>query len=255
MPSRRRPSAERADNKVRDGWWLALGTLTALPVTAPRVVDGGTARWCVVLSPLAVLPLGVLAGLACLLPLSPLPVAVVAVLLVVLASRALHVDGLADTADGLAASYSRERSLAVMRTGDVGPAGVAAVVLVLLAQVAGLATQVDDPVLVGVVVATSRWALLLTCLRGVPAARQDGLGVAFAGAVPHWLAALGVLAWAALVAVASGEWWRGAVAVLVAVSLVGLLVRRTLRRIGGTSGDVMGAGVEIALAAQLVALS
>lgn len=240
---------------LRDGWRLAVGTLTALPVRPPAVVDASTARWCVVLAPVAALPLGVLAGLVCLLPLSPLPVAVVAVLVVVLGSRALHVDGLADTADGLAASYSRERSLEVMRTGDVGPAGLAAVVLVLLGQVAGIGALVDEPVLVGTVVATSRWALLVACIRGVPAARPDGLGVAFAGAVPQWLAALGVLGWGVLVAVAAAEWWRGVLAVLAAVVLVALLVRRTRRRIGGTSGDVMGAAVEIALAAQLVALS
>ena len=86
------------------------------------------------LAPLAVLPL---AGIVALVvwtgsraDVSPLATAVVAVTTLALGSRAFHLDGLADTADGLTASYDRERSLAVMRTGAAGPAGVVAVVLV-----------------------------------------------------------------------------------------------------------------------------
>lgn len=233
-----------------DAWRLAVGTLTAVPARPPAAVRPLGA---VGLAPLAAAPLGVLAGLACLLPVTPLAAAAVAVLLVVLGSRALHVDGLADTADGLTASYSREPSLAVMKTGDVGPAGVAAVVLVLLAQVAGIASLIDDPVLVGVAVATSRWSLLLTCVRGIPAARTDGLGNPFAGSVPRWVAVAGVIAWAAGMGVLAQA--RGLVAVAAAVLLVAALLRRCTTRIGGVTGDVLGAAIEIALAAQLVVLS
>ena len=72
-----------------------------------------------------------------------LPYAVAAVLALVAAallSRALHLDGLADLADGLTSGHDRERSLEVMRRGDTGPAGAAALVLVLGLDAACLAS-------------------------------------------------------------------------------------------------------------------
>lgn len=233
-----------------DAWRLATGTLTAIPVPPPRVIKPLGAS---ILAPLAVAPLAVGAGLLCLLPISPLLVGVVVVAFVVLGSRALHVDGLADTADGLTASYDRDRALEVMKTGDVGPAGTAAVVLVLLAQVLGVATSYDEPLVVGAAVALSRWALLLVCVQGVPAARAGGLGSSFAGVVPWPVAAGGVLVWGATMTLLAGP--RGGIAVGVAVVAVALLVLRCKSRLGGSTGDVIGAGIEIALAAQLVALS
>lgn len=233
-----------------DALRLAVGTLTAIPVKPPTRID---ARGAAVLAPLAVAPLGVGAGLLCLLPLSPLVLGVLVVAFVVLGSRALHVDGLADTADGLTSSYDRQRALAVMKTGDVGPAGTAAVVLVLLAQALSIATLTDDPVLVGAAVALSRWALLVVCVQGVPAARAEGLGTAFAGCVPWPVMVLGVLVWGAALTALAGP--RGGIAVGVAVVAVGLLVLRCRSRLGGSTGDVIGAGIELALAAQLVALS
>ena len=112
---------------MRDAWRLAAGTLTAIPVGAPRRVDRRTAALAMVLAPLAVLPLAAVVGLVVWAghrsEVSALGVGVTAVAFLALGSRALHLDGLADTADGLTASYDRERSLAVMRSGAAGPAG------------------------------------------------------------------------------------------------------------------------------------
>ncbi|MEQ7848577.1 adenosylcobinamide-GDP ribazoletransferase [Nocardioides kribbensis] len=251
---------------MRDAWRLALGTLTAIPVAPPGHVDRSTAARAMLLAPLAAAPLGLLVALVgwagAEAGLDRLAVAVVAVGLLAAGSRALHWDGLSDTVDGLTASYDRERSLAVMRTGTSGPAGVVATVVVLLAQVAGLASllRLDGGWwLAGLAVAVSRCALVLTCLRGVPGARGDGLGSGFTGTVAPLAAAVSwPLGTAALVAVAAAvglEAWRAPVAALAAVAVVGLLVRRTTRRLGGVTGDVFGAAVELALAALLVALS
>ena len=96
-----------------------------------------------VLAPLAALPLGLAVGLVVwsggLLGLPTLAIGLLAVGVLAMGSRAFHVDGLADTADGLTASYDRERSLAVMKSGAAGPAGVAAVVVVLGLQATALA--------------------------------------------------------------------------------------------------------------------
>lgn len=230
---------------MNDGWRLAVGTLTALPVGPPRSVDRTTARAAMLLAPLAVLPLGavvmLLVGLGGLTDLPPLAVAVLAVGALAAGSRALHWDGLSDVADGLTASYDRERSLAVMKSGTAGPAGVVAVVVVLGLQAAALAAYVDgwgSALLAGLLVCLSRCALWLVCSAPVPAARPDGLGVAFTGTVPTPVAALGVVA-------------LGVLPGLVVVALV----RRCVRRFGGVTGDVMGAGIELALAGLLLGLS
>src|SRR5690606_36062887 len=99
---------------------------------------------------------------------------------------ALHWDGLADTADGLTASYDRTRSLEVMRVGNVGPAGVLAIVLVASLQAAAASALVPREhgwLALGLLVVVSRSALTLACVRGVPPARPDGLGALHIGAV------------------------------------------------------------------------
>jgi adenosylcobinamide-GDP ribazoletransferase len=251
---------------VGDGWRLAVGTLTALPVRPPSRVDPGVARHSLVLAPLAAVPLGLL---ACVLAwvgreagLASYAVAVVVVGAVVAGSRAFHVDGLADTADALTSSYDAERSLAVMRSGDTGPAGVAAVVLALLAQTAGTAALLGPawgPVLLGACVALSRVAHAAACTRGVPAAPGSQLAAPYAGAIGRpaaaalWVGAGVVLA--AFGTLAGLPWWRGPLALAVAALLVVLLVRRAVRRLGGVTGDVFGASIETTLAVLLVGLS
>jgi adenosylcobinamide-GDP ribazoletransferase len=227
---------------MRDAWRLSLGTLTALPVAAPVVVRP---REAILLAPLAVLPLGVAVALVLwlggLADLPPLALGVVAVGAVALGTRALHWDGLSDVADGLTASYDRERSLAVMKTGTSGPAGTLAVALVAGLQAACLAAYAGSPaaaVLAGGLVCLSRCALWLVCADGVPSARPGGLGSSFTGSVPRPVAGLGVV----LLAVVPG---------LVVVALV----RRCTRRFGGVTGDVMGAAVEVAFAALLLGFS
>jgi adenosylcobinamide-GDP ribazoletransferase len=198
-----------------------------------------------VLAPLAVLPLGVLVGLVVglggLVPLPHLGVAAVAVGLLATGSRALHWDGLSDVADGLTASYDRERSLAVMKSGTSGPAGTVAVVVVLVVQVAALAAYVGTwrgALVAGLLVCLSRCALWIVCCTRVPPARTDGLGHVHTRTVPLPVAVLGGL----LLSVVGGL-------------VVLLLVRRTTARFGGVTGDVMGAAIELALATTLLAWS
>lgn len=248
---------------VRDGWRLALGTLTAVPGPAPSRVDGRVAARAALLAPLAAAPLGLAAGavawLGVALGLAPLAVAVLVVATVVAGSRALHVDGLADTADGLTASYDPERSRAVMRTGDTGPAGATAIVLVLGVQVGAVLALLAlprGPVVVGALVALSRVGHSLACRRGVPST-SDGLGAAYAGslALPAvlalWVAATGtaagVLTWAGV------DGWRAPAGFGAAALAVLLLVRRAGARLGGVNGDVFGAAIEVTLACLLVA--
>lgn len=224
---------------MRDAWRLAVGTLTVLPVRPPARVDRATARRAMLLAPVAALPLGLLAVLVLVagqaLEVPPLAVGLLTVGALAAGSRALHWDGLSDTVDGLTASYDRERSLAVMRSGTSGPAGVLATVVVAGVQAAALTTYLDRPLLAGALVSLSRCALWIGCCTRVPAARADGLGVDVARTVPVPVAVLGGLLLSVL----------GGLVVL-------LLVRRAVRRFGGVTGDVMGAAVELALATTLL---
>jgi adenosylcobinamide-GDP ribazoletransferase len=251
--------------RLPDAWRLAVGTLTALPVKPPRRVDRDTAGLSMVLAPLAVLPLGALVAAVLWLgeELALAPVGFLAVAALALGTRAFHLDGLADTADGLTASYDRERSLEVMKSGSVGPAGVVALVLVLMAQATGLGILAAMPhgaLAAGVLVCTSRVALPLTCARGIPAARPEGLGAPGAGSVPRVVA---VAAWLAATAVSAAAaewtglapWWHMVIAAAVAALAVGWLVRRAVRRLGGVNGDIYGAAIELSFAILLIAVS
>jgi adenosylcobinamide-GDP ribazoletransferase len=252
-----------------DSWRLAVGTLTALPVRPPGQVDRDRAGVAMLLAPLAVVPLGlaalVVAGAGDALGLPDLVVALLAVGAVVLGNRGFHLDGLSDVADGLAASYDRDRSLAVMKTGTSGPAGTVAVVLVLGLQVAGLAGILATAggwragALAGLAVCVSRAALAACCVRGLRPARPDGLGRTYTETVPPALAAVLWAVGAALLALvgrAAGlDWWRGPLAAALALAVVAVVLARAVRRFGGVTGDVFGAAVEGALATLLLALS
>ena len=240
---------------------LAVGTLTVLPVAPPRTVDRRVAGLAMALAPLAVLPLAAAVGLvvwggdSLLAP--PLLTGLLAVAVLALGSGGLHLDGLADTTDGLAVPGDADRRLAVMRSGDVGPVGAAALLLVLSVQAVAVAGVLDRhgavpaAVTAGLAVVVSRGCLAVACARGVPPARADGLGSTVAGSLPAPVAVLVVGALAAVALLLDGG--HGVAGVVVAVAVTGLVLLRAVRRLGGVTGDVLGAVVEVALAGHLVA--
>lgn len=246
------------------GLRLALTTLTVVPLPAGRV-DRAAATVAMGLAPLVGVALGaVLGALLVGLAGTGLPGAVAGALTVaaaVLLTRGLHVDGLADTVDALGSYRSGAAALEIMKKPDVGPFGVAAIVLTLLVQATALAALAGRPwphVIVAVVTATAtgRLAVAAACRRGVPAARSQGLGALVAGTVPGPVlagaaGAVGLLAvWAV-----PGRPWQGPLAVAVALLAVLLLIRHAVRRFGGITGDVIGAAVELATTVAYVVLT
>ncbi len=247
-----------------DGLRLAFGTLTAIPVPAPGRIDRQVAGRAMMLAPLTQLPLVVvllLWGWAVReAPVPPLLAAAIGLVIITLATRGMHLDGLADTADGLSASYDRATALDVMRRGNIGPSGVAAVVLVLLVDAGALAfllTTWPGVVLVALSVLTSRHLLAWACSACVPSARDEGLGATVAGTTRPARVALGFLLLLGISALAAhwsgSHWWAGPV-VLASAAVGGVaVIRRAIRRFGGITGDVLGAVIEVSLAFALPA--
>lgn len=248
-----------------DGWRLSVGTLTRIPVRPPQEIDRGTAAAAMLLAPLTAVPAAV--GVALLVwagregVVPALAVGLVAVGLLAWVTRLLHLDGLSDTVDGLTASMDRDRSLEVMRSGTAGPAGVVALIVVVGSQAVGFAALTAHnagPLLAAACVVASRSALPVACARGIPAARPDGLGAMVAGAVRPAAAALcWVLASAPvwLAGLLPGFEVGALLAPVLALLALACCLRIAVRRLGGITGDVLGAGVEVTLAVLLLAVA
>ncbi|MGX1121081.1 cobalamin synthase [Streptomyces ambofaciens] len=125
-----------------DGLRFAFGTLTVLPVKVTRW-DRTAARGGMLCAPLAGLTVGVAAAgaglLLLLLGAGNLLAAVATTAVPAVLTRGLHLDGLADTADGLGSGKPAEDALRIMKQSDIGPFGVLTLLFTLLAQVAALA--------------------------------------------------------------------------------------------------------------------
>ncbi|MDH6227310.1 adenosylcobinamide-GDP ribazoletransferase [Streptomyces sp. MJP52] len=254
--------------RLLDGPRFAFGTLTVLRVRVHRW-DREAARAGMLCAPLAGLAVGgaaaltgaagVAAGLA-----APLA-AVAAVAVPAVLTRALHLDGLADTADGLGSGRPADEALRIMKRSDIGPFGVVTLLLALAAQAAALAQAFAHSPVRGAFAAllcavTARLALVLGTRAGVPAARPEGLGAAVAGAVPR-AAAVAVAAAVVLLAAGAGALSggpagavRAAAAVLVGCLAAEALLRRCVRRFGGVTGDVLGGLAETAATVSLIVL-
>ena len=237
------------------GLRLAFSWLTVLPVRVSNV-DRAVAAGAIAFAPVVGVVLGfAAAGLLVLLDLVGVGGLLAGFLVVgflALATRGMHLDGLADTADGLGSYKDPDRALAIMRNGPVGPFGVVSLVLVLGIQAAAV---YHWPALVLAVV-TGRVAFVICCRHGVPAARPAGLGALVAGSQPVATSVLWLLGLLLLSPLADIHHpYKGPVAIVLATGLVIVLSVHTTRRFGGVTGDVLGAASEIATTAVLVVLN
>lgn len=232
----------------------AAAFLTRAPGLAGFRYDGSDLVRGAVLFPLIGAAVGALVGGTVLaanrLGVPELVAATLGVALGVAATGALHLDGLADAADGLAGG-SPERSLQIMRDHSVGVYGLSAVVLGLLLQVSAVASLPRGSVLPALVAAhaVARAApLVLAAVHRY--AGGDGTGRDFVTGMrwPRAAAGTGIAATVAVPAAGSaGLGMLGCLAVVTAGT--GIAARR---RLGGVTGDVLGAAAELTLVASLL---
>lgn len=228
----------------------ALSFLT--PLGGPAVPDAATLSWFPVVGAL----LGLVIGGAWWGAERLWPAAVAAAIVVALdlaLTGLLHLDGLVDTADGLLPQLPRARRLAIMAEPTVGAYGVAAAGVVLLLRWSALASMEPRPLLIAGAWCGSR-TVMAVAARAVPYARADG-GLASALLGGDWrpVGLYGLIAAVSLGAFAGGRVSELAVALgMVAGGLVVLVARR---RLGGFTGDVLGAAGLITETVALVVAS
>jgi adenosylcobinamide-GDP ribazoletransferase len=248
------------------GLRLSVTLLTVIPLRGPaaeprRATVAAAMTW----APAVGLLLGILASAVLVVAdhpvgAGPLTAAGLAVAALALMTRGLHLDGLADLADGLGSGKPAAIALDLMRRSDIGPFGVVTLVLTLVIQVGALAHAEGagggrGPAALIAAVVTGRLALTWACRRGVAAARPDGLGALVAGTVRPGVAAgitLAVLA-AAVGAMRTGfSGFTLPLAVVAGLAAAFVLQRHAVRRLGGITGDVLGALIETAATVTLV---
>ncbi len=185
---------------------------------------------------------------------TPLIAAALTLTLLVVATRGLHLDGLADTIDGLGGGHTPERSLAIMKDSAVGAFGVLGLVSVLLIKFALLAHVLGTGSLPALVVfpVAGRWAMVALAYVSPYARREGGLGEAMTLGVSarHFLAA--TLMAVLIAGVAGGA--AGLLALVAVGGLTWLASRWFRRRLGGITGDVLGATNEVGEAVALLLL-
>jgi len=231
-----------------DGLRRAFGFLTVYPLRASDTWTPETLGSSMVYYPLVGTFIGLaLWGLAVLLSVW-FPPSIVSVLLLaasLLLTGGLHIDGLADTVDGLSGSYNREDALRIFKDPHVGPMAVAGVVVVLLVKYAcfsALSYEALRPALV-VMATLSRYAMVQMACFSPYARPTGGLGEPFVRGIrpEHHLEALCL----ALGSVFLFGGLRGVcIGVLVGLATLGLQVYFR-QRLGGITGDVLGATNEL----------
>lgn len=241
---------------------LAVSWLTVAPVPGPARVDRRTAGQAIALAPLIGLLVGAVAAAALwLFDRAGLTTALAGLLtvgLLALLTRGMHIDGLADTVDGLGSYGPPHRAREIMKSGGAGPFGVAALIFAVAAQSLAFASLAEQHrwFAVAAAVAAGRVAVVAACRRGVPAAPDAGFGALVAGTQSFAVAALWpILAVAAAVGAVPGNLWLGPVVVVFALVASILFTRHCVRRFDGLSGDILGAVVEITVSIAAVGFS
>jgi len=196
---------------------------------------------------------GLVYALAWRLELTSFLAALAAIATIALLTGAMHEDGLADLADGLGGGRTRDDALRIMRDSRIGTFGALALFLVVLARTGALANLAEPHLVLPALMAAAAVsrAALPALLLALPGARPDGLAATAGRPHPARVAAGAALA-ALLTLVLLGP--AAVTGLLVGAGLALLLAAFAQRRLGGVTGDVLGAVQQLAELGFLIAL-
>ncbi|WP_278314848.1 adenosylcobinamide-GDP ribazoletransferase [Lolliginicoccus levis] len=259
--SPRRTRGSTSSNPTVDGARLAFSWLTVLPVRGPQLIDRQASAWAIAVTPLIGLVLGITTTLLLwgmlALGLPAMLAGILGVGFLALATRGLHIDGLADTADGLGTFGPPDRAQRIMHAGGSGPFGIATLVVVLIGQGLALGALAGASmfVAIAVAIAAGRVAVVIACRPGLRAARPEGFGALVAGSqswatIGSWVAAALFIATVAV----PGSPLHGVIVLVVAFAFALVFVMHCTRRLGGINGDVLGAVLELTVLIAAVGL-
>ncbi len=240
---------------------LAVATQFLTLIPAGNGDDRSLAR-CVAMFPVVGAAIGLVGALfyivAIWLGLGPVLAAIVCVLAMLVLTRGLHEDGLADLADGLGAHRDREGRLAVMRDSRIGAFGAMALIIAIGARIAAVADIENTMDVLAALIAAAALSRvsMVVAMRMMPDARKEGMA-AGAGQPEFDQVLIALLVGAALALVLPFPWaWIAALAGGgIAACVVGWLAMTVL---GGKTGDVLGAiqqASEIGVLAGAVAMT
>ncbi|MCD2196519.1 adenosylcobinamide-GDP ribazoletransferase [Actinomycetospora endophytica] len=246
-----------------DAATLALSLFTVVPVRARSTGRLAAARALVLAPVVGLLVGGIVAGVVTgvlALGAPPLLAGIAGVAVAAGLTRGLHLDGLADLADGLGSYGGPERMLAVMKDPSTGAFGVITLIVALGAQAVALPEIVGRGPLgvpaVALAWAAGRASFTWCARRSVPAAAPGGLGALVAGSQPPAVPlGWGVVLAGVAVLVVPGRLWQGPVAIVVAALAAVGLSWHAIRRLGGVNGDVFGGVCEVTVTAAVAVLA
>lgn len=237
--------------------WIALQFLSSLPIRLPGMPAPEELGRSLLFYPLVGLLFGVILW-ALNIALTGAPLLLHAALLLtvwVLLSGALHLDGLADSADAWLGGFGdRERTLTIMKDPRSGPIAVVTLVLVLLLKFAALLALIEQQQgMALIIVPLIGRAALLGLFLTTTYVRAGGLGQALADHLPRKTGWQVLAVSAAVCVVIAG--FNAVVALLLAVVVFIWLRHLMVRRLGGTTGDTAGALLELLEMSVLVGLA
>lgn len=227
-------------------FWIALQFLTVLPIELKQIPTVKQNGQSVLFYPLVGLLIGlILFGLSILLVKLPIILAATIILVIwIWLTGGLHLDGLADTADAWVGGFGdRERTLKIMKDPSCGPIGVLSLVIVCLMKFSALYVLLEQRL--------SAFLILIPMLgRSVPLflflttryVRANGLGRSITDSIPKTLAWMVFVITLALLCAFK---WMGLVALISCLLLLVYLRFLFIKRIGGITGDTVGAAIEL----------
>ena len=232
----------------------AISLLTRLPLRSDHG-RGAAAAWAWPLAGLAVaVPAVLLAYLATSLGLSGGSAAALVLVVQTVLTGAMHEDGLADSADGLWGGWTRERRLEIMRDSRIGTYGTMALVLITLLRWQALTTLITAGHVLAPVLATALLsrAAMAALMAALPNARGTGLSHSVGQPEPRTALLAGTIA---VVVALLLTGWSGLAAALVALLVIIAIALIARAKIGGQTGDILGATQQLTEAAMLLTLA